>query len=222
MCWGPPVEARGGGPNVLVSKLDGGVVDVLLHAARSWAPLTIMSVWISDWEVGCCRDVPRPGEAWTALLALEGTPAPASDEQFVPNEDGSVAVAGQVVHHTGPPHNAAILRAGPVHVVVFDAPGDPVLGAAGRLYEDNHFDYVSEAEAERWSAAGTVRRLFVVRKVLAADPATGVRTVVDEEPPHEVELIDPHWVGAEHWDALVEVEIGSAHAVAASAAPHAL
>jgi hypothetical protein len=56
----------------------------------------------------------------------------------------------------------AVLRCGHVHVFVNDPPDGDGFEGEGRLYEDNHFDYVDDAGFQRWKTSGTVRRLWVV------------------------------------------------------------
>ena len=101
-----------------------------------------------------------------------------------------------------------ILRCGPIQVFVADPPDGHGFEGEGRLYEDNHFDYMDEGGFERWKTSGTVRRLWVVPgndgKYRDWPDETGGLLKGD---PKEVAAIDPRWVGPHSWEARLEVEV---------------
>lgn len=102
----------------------------------------------------------------------------------------------------------AMLRCGLIHVFVHDPPEGEGLEGEGRLYEDNHFDYIDEDGFERWKATGTVRRLWVVPGNLREDvDCPDVADGLLRGDPKEVPRIDPRWVGPLDWEARIEIEV---------------
>lgn len=171
--------------------------------------MTSIDAWVEDWEVGCCRSVPSPGERWSAVLVFSGGLAPSAARQLERLASGAVRLAGPVVERfVGSGQAMAILQCGQVHVVVHDPPEGDGFEGEGRLYEDNHFDYMDEAGFESWRTSGTVRRLWVVPGPAGDEEDwPGVDGELLRGDPKEVSSIDPRWVGPLHWEARVEVEL---------------
>lgn len=125
--------------------------------------MTSIDAWVADWEIGCCRSVPAPGERWSAVLVFDGGVTPSAAERIERLPSGAVRLAGPVEQRlSGEGVVMAVPRCGPIYVFVHDPPEGERFEGEGRLYEDNHFDYIDEAAYERWKATGRVRRLWVV------------------------------------------------------------
>ncbi|MDQ6927563.1 MAG: hypothetical protein M3159_02730 [Actinomycetota bacterium] len=128
--------------------------------------MTSIDVWIADWEIGCCRNVPGVGEAWSAVLTFEQatTPGTSSEVSLERLDDGLTSFAGPVVGRVGymDAVDVAVVGCDGFHLFIQNAPVGDHLRGAGRLYEDNHFMYIDEAGFERWKAEGVVRRLWMV------------------------------------------------------------
>lgn len=173
--------------------------------------MTSIDAWVSDWEIGCCRSVPLAGEQWAALLVYDGnlTESASATEQLERIPSGAIRLAGPVAQRiSGRGQSVAILRCGPINVFVHDPPEGEALEGEGRLYEDNHFDYIDEEGLDRWKVTGTVRRLWVVPRNDGKyrDWPDGTGGLLQGDP-KEVPNIDPRWVGPHHWEARIEVEI---------------
>lgn len=171
--------------------------------------MTSIDAWVGDWEIGCCRSVPSLGERWSALLVFDGDVKPSVGERLERLPSGVMRLAGPVEERLpGSGKAMAILRCGPVHVFVHDPPEGEGFEGEGRLYEDNHFDYIDEAGFEQWKATGTVRRLWVVPgnggNYRDWPDATGGLLMGEAK---QVPAIDPGWVGPHDWEARIEVEI---------------
>lgn len=171
--------------------------------------MTSIDAWVEDWEIGCCRSVPSPGERWSAVLLFNGELALSAERRLERLPSGAARFAGPVVQRiAGSGQAMAILQCGQVHVFVHDPPEGDGFEGEGRLCEDNHFDYMDEAGFERWRTSGTVRRLWVVPGPPGDDEDwLGVDNELLRGDPKEVPSIDPRWVGPLHWDARVEVEV---------------
>ena len=171
--------------------------------------MTSLDAWVDDWEIGCCRSVPPPGEPWSAILVFSGVLVPSGSVRLDRLPSGDMQFGGPVVERFhGAGQAMAILRCGPVHVFVTDPTDGDGFEGEGRLYDDNHVDYMDQADLERWKTSGTIRRLWVVPgndgEYRDWPDETGGLLKGD---PKEVAAIDPRWVGPHPWEARLEVEV---------------
>lgn len=178
--------------------------------------MTSIDAWVEDGEIGCCRSVPPPGERWAAILVFDGEVTASDFQRLERLPSGVMRIAGPVEKRIVGPQRMAVVRCGPVHVVMYDPPDGEGLEGEGRLFEDNHFHYIdedgctrwsNEDECKRWKTTGTVRRLWVVPgndgKYRDWPDDTGLL----KGEPKEVAAIDPRWCGPNSWAARLEVEI---------------
>lgn len=170
--------------------------------------MTSIDAWVADWEIGCCRSVPEPGQRWGAVLVFDGDVTASGAERLERLPTGATGLAGRVQQRLPGPNGMAILRCGPIHVFLHGALEGDGFEGEGRLYEDNHFDYMDEVGFERWKVTGTVRRLWVVPgnggDYQDWPDATG--GLLQGEP-KEVAAIDPRWIGPHDWEARIEIEV---------------
>lgn len=169
--------------------------------------MTSIDAWVPDWEIGCCRSVPPPGERWEAILVFDGEVTSSHSQRLERLPSGVMQLAGPVEERIAGPERMAVVRCGSIHVFLHDPPDGKGLEGEGRLYEDNHFAYIDEDGFQRWKTTGTVRRLWVVPgndgKYRDWPDGTGLL----KGHPKEVAAIDPRWVGPHNWVARLEVEV---------------
>lgn len=97
-----------------------------------------IDVWVANWEIGCCRSIPAPGEPWNAVLVFGGGLTDSPAERLERLSAGDMRIAGPVQERfSGSGEGMAVLRCGPVHVFVPGVAQGQGFEGEGRVDEPN-------------------------------------------------------------------------------------
>lgn len=105
----------------------------------------LVSAWVQDWELECCGLPLKVGDNWSGALSFFDRTEPIQEgpSEIVFDDEGSVDFSGHVQRDdlTAPIESTsrtAIVCAGPLQVIVFDAVAGDRLRGRGRLWSEMH------------------------------------------------------------------------------------